>query len=70
VNTQTSWAVGTPYTIDGSFIIGQEQDAVAAGLDVNQTLQGNYSILKIYNKLLTATDVSNNFNAHRDRYGI
>lgn len=69
-NTQTSVFAGTLYTTDGSFIIGQEQDAVGGGLDTNQTLQGNYSILKVYNKLLTATDVLNNFNAHRDRYGI
>lgn len=35
-----------------------------------RTLNGSLPSVKIYNKVLTATEVNQNFNAHRGRYGI
>jgi hypothetical protein len=43
------------------------------GADVNgggEPFTGNIHSVKVYNKLLTATEVTQNFNSQRDRYGL
>jgi hypothetical protein len=43
------------------------------GADVNgggEPFTGNIHSVKVYNKLLTATEVIQNFNSQRDRYGL
>jgi hypothetical protein len=69
VGTQTINAGSGP-TSGGYLIIGQEADAPGAGFDPAQNLDGDFAILSIYNRTLTAAEVSQNFNAVRGRFGI
>jgi len=49
-----------PVTLsDGGAIIGQEQDSVGGGFDVNQVFHGWIDEIMVYNKVLTQTDVNN-----------
>jgi len=62
--------VGVNFTAGGSFVIGQEQDLIGGGFDINQSMSGQFSILKIYNRVLSSSEVTQNFNAIRGRFGI
>jgi hypothetical protein len=66
----TNLAPGINFISGGSLILAQEQDSVAGTLDTNQAFEGSYSIFRIYNRVLSATEVLQNFEAYRDRYGI
>ncbi|RLB90169.1 MAG: hypothetical protein DRH50_12735 [Deltaproteobacteria bacterium] len=49
-----------PVTLsDGGAIIGQEQDSVGGGFDVNQVFHGWIDEIMVYDKVLTQTDVNN-----------
>jgi hypothetical protein len=61
---------GTAFTTNGYLIIGQEADNPGGGFDANQNLDGDFSFISIYNRALSAQEISNNFNALRGRYGI
>lgn len=61
---------GTNFTAGGSLILGQEQDSVGGSLDPNQALEGKYAIFRMYNRVLSAAEVSQNFQALRGRFGI
>lgn len=63
-------AAGTAATTNGYLIVGQEADAPGGGFDANQNLDGDISRLTIYNRALTASEVLQNFNASRSRFGI
>jgi hypothetical protein len=52
------------------FILDQEQDASKGAFDPSQNTYGWWHIIRFYNKALSATDVKNNFNANRKRFGI
>jgi hypothetical protein len=43
---------------------------IGGGITNTSTFQGNLSIMSIYNRALSAAEVSQNFNALRGRYGI
>lgn len=62
---------GTLMTSGGSLIIAQEQDGPGAGgLDPNQAFKGDFSSLKIYNRVLSASEVAVLFNAERTQFGV
>lgn len=63
-------APGINFISGGSLVLAQEQDDVAGALDANQSFQGSYSIFRIYNRILNLSEVRQNFEATRDRYGI
>lgn len=44
--------------------------AFGVGFEISRAFKGSLSMLKIYNKTLTATEVRQNFNAVRSRFGI
>lgn len=72
VGTGTS-APGTSLTSGGALIVGQESDAPMAsggGFDAAQNLDGSVGRISIYNRALSATEVKQNFNASRGRYGV
>jgi archaellum component FlaG (FlaF/FlaG flagellin family) len=52
----------TPDIIDQPFVVGR--------LDSTRNFTGNISNIQIYNRALTASEISQNFNALRGRYGI
>jgi hypothetical protein len=64
----TTMNSGTNFTSGGSLILGQEQDAVAGGLDATQALEGKYAIFRMYNRVLTAQEIQQNFNATKSRF--
>jgi hypothetical protein len=61
---------GTNITTGGYLIIGQESDTSGGGFDPNQNLDGDFSRLDVYNRILSANEIKQNFNATRSRYGI
>jgi hypothetical protein len=69
IGTRTH-SVGTAHTTNGYLIIGQEADAPGGGFDANQNLDGDFSFISVYDKALSATEIQQNFNALRGRYGI
>lgn len=69
VGTRTISA-GVSAVSNGHLIIGQEADATGGGFDPNQNLDGNFSRLSIYNRVLSANEVLQNFNAIRGRYNV
>tara|TARA_R110000868_G_scaffold51388_4_gene162986 strand:+ start:1296 stop:1976 length:681 start_codon:yes stop_codon:yes gene_type:complete len=66
---RNSVQAGSTYTVDYNFtsstpIIGANHSSFA------ELMRGNISNVSYYNRALTATEVSQNFNATRGRYGI
>jgi hypothetical protein len=62
--------VNTAHTTNGYLIIGQEADSPGGGFDVNQNLDGDFSLISIYNRALSDSEILQNFNALRGRYGV
>jgi hypothetical protein len=54
----------------GSLIVGQEADAPNGGFDSNQNLDGDFARLDIYNRALSNSEILQNFNALKGRYGL
>ena len=63
-------AAGTNFTSGGALVIGQESDSVGGGFSSTQCFRGNIGIIRIYSKALSGDEVSQNFEAQRQRYGI
>jgi hypothetical protein len=55
---------------NGGWILNHEQDSVGGGFSSSQNYRGAFMIVKLYNKALTASEVQQNFNATRSRFGI
>jgi hypothetical protein len=55
---------------NGGWILNQEQDSVGGGFSSSQNYRGAFMIVKLYNKALTASEIQQNFNATRSRFGI
>ena len=51
-------------------IMGQEMDSNSGGFDATQSFQGYYGSTRFYDSPLSATEVAQNFQALRGRYGI
>jgi hypothetical protein len=62
--------INNPITTGGSMIIGQEADSTDGGFDPNQNLDGDFSHLLVYNRILTEAEIKNNFYALADRYSL
>ena len=57
---------GTP----GTLIFGQEQDSVGGGFDPNQCFYGDFAAMKLYNRILSLSEVTQNYNALKSRFGL
>ena len=66
MSNTTTISVGSTIGI----ILGQEMDAQTGGFDSNQSWKGKYYSAKFYDRVLTATEVENNYEASRWRFGI
>ncbi len=64
-----SWDAGTGFTTGGSFVFGQEQDSVGGGFSSSQCFGGDLSLIRIYDRALTAAEVLQNYNALKSRFG-
>ena len=61
-------SIGYNFETGGTLILGQEQDSLGGGLDSNQALEGKYSVFRMYDRVLNATEVKQNYDAIRGRY--
>jgi len=52
------------------WIIDQEQDACKGAFDPNQNTYGWWHSVKMYNKMLSAAEVAQNYNALKSRFGL
>lgn len=66
----TTLSAGTLITSGGSLVLAQEQDSIGGSFDPNQAFGGSIALFRIYNTVLTATQVLQNFNAARGRFGV
>jgi hypothetical protein len=65
-----NYGLGSLITTGGYLIIGEEADLPGGGFDANQDLDGEFSNMCVYNKIFTASEIKQSFNALRGRYGI
>jgi hypothetical protein len=63
-------SAGTSITSNGYLIIGQEADTAGGSFDPLQNLDGDFARLDTYNRALSDSEVQQNFNALRGRFGI
>jgi hypothetical protein len=67
---QYTASAGVSISPNGHLIIGQEADSAGGGFDPAQNLDGNFSKLDIYNRVLSHDEINQNFNAFRGRYSV
>lgn len=62
----------TTFTIASTIgiIMGQEMDANNGGFSSAQSWKGKYGSARFYDRVLSATEIEQNFNALRGRYGV
>jgi len=65
--SQGSQVIGTSWKDGSDFWIGSNS---SAGNTTNDFLDGNISNIKIYNRALTASEVLQNYNATKGRFGL
>lgn len=68
VSTQTK--TGTTLISNGYCVLGQEQDSVGGGFATDQELVGDIGQLMLYNRALSAQEVTQNYLATKSRYGL
>ena len=66
----TTLNAGTLVTSGGALVLAQEQDSVGGSFDPGQAFGGNIAIVRLYNTILTADQVNQNFQAARGRFGV
>ncbi len=64
-----SAAWGDMTTVTG-YIMDQEQDAPKGSFDATQNTYGWWHLTRMYNKVLTASEVLQNYNAQKNRFGL
>jgi hypothetical protein len=50
----------------------ERQNTFRIGNEVNRSyfMSGEIPVVKLYNKALTATEINNNYNGYKSRYGL
>jgi hypothetical protein len=61
-------AAGTKTETGGSFNVGQEQDSPGGGFVPTQTLNGDVSMVRIYNRVLSTEEIVNNYQNIKSRF--
>lgn len=56
--------------VSTGWILNQEQDSLAGGFDSTQNTYAAFSVILLYDKVLTAAEIEQNFNAYKGRFGI
>jgi len=54
----------------GGWILNQEQDSVGGSFSASQNAHSAFSVILLYNRALSASEIQQNFNALRGRYSI
>ena len=63
-------AAGTNFTTGGTLVFGQESDSVGGAFSSAQCWIGDISLIRIYNRVLSADEVLQNYYAQKSRFGI
>tara|TARA_Y100000385_G_scaffold1783_1_gene1913 strand:- start:576 stop:1295 length:720 start_codon:yes stop_codon:yes gene_type:complete len=66
----TTLSAGTNFITNGTLNFGQEQDSEGGGFDPSQCWVGDYSIIRIYDTVLTAPEIRQNYIAQKNRFGL
>ena len=61
-------AAGTNFTTGGVLVVAQEQDSAGGGFNAGQAFVGPQAIIRIYDKVLTAAEIKQNYIASRGRF--
>jgi hypothetical protein len=61
-------AAGTNFTTAGILVVAQEQDSAGGGFQASQAFVGPQAIIRIYDKVLTAAEIKQNYIASRKRF--
>jgi hypothetical protein len=61
---------GTNFTSGGALMLGQEQDSQGGGLDANQSFKGFISSFSLFNRVLTAKEVTNLYLFNKNKFGL
>ena len=69
-NTQQTGKTLTSFTTTYYYIVGAGYAAVRSGIGPSYYFSGNISNFSFYNRALTASEIQQNFNALRGRFGI
>lgn len=71
ITTGVSATINDPSEIDtGGWALNQEQDSLGGGFQATQNTYAAFSIVKVYDKVLSADEIAQNFYALRGRFGI
>lgn len=69
-NSVTSTLVDISTVTNGGWILNQEQDSVGGRFATDQNAYAAFSIVSLYDRALSQSEIAQNFNAIRGRYGI
>ena len=61
-------AAGTNFGADGILVVAQEQDSAGGGFSGGQAFVGPQAIIRIYNRVLSAAEVKQNYLACKGRF--
>ena len=61
-------AAGTNFGANGVLVVAQEQDSAGGGFSGSQAFVGPQAIIRIYNRVLSSTEVRQNYLANRGRF--
>ena len=61
---------GTNLGTNGYCVLGQEQDSIGGGFSNVQDLLGDIAQVNVYNRALSASEVLQNYNATKGRFGL
>jgi hypothetical protein len=68
IGSQTK--TGTQLEGSGYMVFGQDQDSFGGGFQVTQDFRGDIAQVSIYNRALTASEIQQNYNATKSRFGL
>ena len=60
----------TTFNITGAIVMGQEQDAVQGGFSATQCYKGKYASAMFYDKVLSGSEILQNYNSTKSRFGL
>jgi hypothetical protein len=69
-STVTGYINGTAATITTGGALGSQTNTVIGGRDSDSYLSGNIAAVKIYSKVLSQSEVTQNYNALKGRFGL
>lgn len=70
IEQTVSYLQGTINTDSGGFNLASNLTYVGARPYGDGYMNGNISVIRVYNRILTQSEITQNFNAYRGRYGI